>query len=197
MITRAGLCLWRRLDRPGLELLWLSDEPSGPLARSNVVDGGNVPYAVGYEWALDPSWRTRYLKVQLAQQVTRSMVIERIGETTWQVNGEARPDLEGCMEIDLSTTPFCNTLALRRFGPPPGGPGALVALYVSFPDLTCRPSRQKYERLDERRFRYVDLGAFRGFTAEIVVDQDGLVETYEGLFERADRIRSEAADLGF
>ena len=36
-------------------------------------------------------------------------------------NPVADPDLEGADEPDLSVTPFCNTLALRRFGPPPGG----------------------------------------------------------------------------
>ena len=39
----------------------------------------------------------------------------------------------------------------------------LTALYVTFPDLACEPSRQRYEQLGDAAFKYVDLGAQAGF----------------------------------
>jgi uncharacterized protein len=58
------------------------------------------------------------------------------------------------------------------------------ALYVDASDLSVQPSRQRYERLGERQWRYVDLGVAKGFKAVLDFDEDGIVTTYEGLFER-------------
>ena len=103
------------------------------------------------------------------------------------VDRRPRPDPEGCEEIDLSMTPFCNTLALRRFGPLPGGAGELTTLYVSFPDLRISPSRQRYERLGSHLFKYLDLGLSAGFEADLAVDEHGLVRHYPQLFERLEQ----------
>jgi hypothetical protein len=107
------------------------------------------------------------------------MLIERLGPESWQVDDQERPDLFGCDEIDLSITPFCNALALRNLG----GPGEITALYVSFPDLTLQPSVQRYDRLAERAYQYVDLGVATGFEARLDLDANGFVTRYEGLFE--------------
>ena len=177
---------WRRLDTPGIELLRLRFEGGAPHAGSTLIDAGAEPFAAEYEWRLDDSWRTRSLVVRVYQHDMTTLSLVRTGDTSWSVGGEARRDLDGCEEIDLSATPFCNTLALRRLGPAPGGAGELTALYVRLPELTCAPSRQRYERVSDRIFRYVDLGLSNGFEAELLVDDLGLIKRYEGLFERID-----------
>jgi hypothetical protein len=93
-----------------------------------------------------------------------------------------RADLDGCAEIDVSATPFCNGLALRHLGEKPG---ELTALFVRAPDLTVQPSRQCYERL-ENGWCYVDLGVAKGFTAVLTFDDHLIVRDYEGLFETLD-----------
>jgi uncharacterized protein len=175
---------WRRSDGRRLEVLRLSDTPGGLTAQSNVVDAGERSFSVEYEWVLDAAWRTRALRVRVVDEVVRHILVERTGDGTWRIDGHPRADLDGCEEIDLSITPFSNTLALRRFGPPPGGAGELTTLYLGFPSGPPVPSRQRYDRLDDRVFRYVDLGRFKGFEARLTVDEHGLVQMYEGLFER-------------
>jgi len=174
---------WRQIDGRSLEVVTISAQPTGARVRSDYLDAGSAPFSVRYEWILDAEWRTRSLSVRLAQGRDRGLAIERVGPASWRVDGSDRVDLDGCQEIDLAITPFSNTLALRRFAPAPGGAGELLALYVSFPDLTCSPSRQRYEQVDRDTFKYVDLGAHRGFEARLTVDGDGFVRTYQGLFE--------------
>jgi hypothetical protein len=175
---------WRRLDDAGLEVLRLANAPAEITAQSIVVDAGAQPFGLRYRWTLDSDWRTRSIHVQVDTGLVRELLIERLSASTWRIGGVDRPDLDGCEEVDLSATPFCNSLALRRFAPPPGGAGALTALYVEFPQLEVSPSRQRYEQLGPNAFRYVDLGAKAGFTARLDLDADGFVERYEGLFER-------------
>ena len=42
--------------------------------------------------------------------------LESDGEGHWQENGKDRPDLHGCIDIDIQATPFTNTLPIRRLG---------------------------------------------------------------------------------
>jgi hypothetical protein len=61
-----------------------------------------------------------------------------------------------------------------------------VMAWVSLPELEVSRSEQRYEHVRPGRVRYVDRGVHAGFTAELEVDEDGLVVRYPGLAERAD-----------
>ncbi|WP_425064214.1 putative glycolipid-binding domain-containing protein [Reyranella sp.] len=171
---------WRRLDEPGLELMTLSTTAFGLTVRSTLVHAGAEGFGLRYRWDLDTSWRTRTLHVERTDAVETSLTIERTGDTSWRVDGEPRSDLAGCHEVDVSATPFCNSLAIRRLG---AAGGDLLALFVDAPALSCQPSRQRYEPLGPRAWLYVDKGVSEGFTARLDLDEDGLVATYEHLFE--------------
>lgn len=172
---------WRRLDYPGLEIINIREDSEGWTARSVITDGSEEPFGLVAEWRLDADWRSRSLDLTLIHpEGERSLQIVRVGEASWRVNNQARPDLDGCAEIDVSATPFCNGLAIRHLN---GEPGELTALYVLASALSVEPSRQRYERLGPRQWRYVDLGVAKGFTAVLDFNSDRLVRSYEGLFE--------------
>jgi hypothetical protein len=97
-----------------------------------------------------------------------------------------RPDLDGAEQPDLSVTPFCNTLPIRSTPPDVREGHPFDVAFIDGPALTVTRSRQRYDRLAADRVRYVDLGLFKGFTAELTVDPQGLVIRYAGLFERVD-----------
>jgi uncharacterized protein len=171
---------WRRLDDPGLEILRVEENAHGIEVTSNLTFGGEPSFALSYEWSLDANWRTRTLMLEVAGPTHRVVKIERRGHTSWSVDGAAREDLDGCHEVDVSATPFCNALAIRRLG---GQSGEITALYVSVPELSIESSCQRYERRDDRHWRYIDLGAVKGFEADLELDEDRFVRRYQGLFE--------------
>lgn len=171
---------WRRVDEPGLELMTLSRNGSGIDVRSTLIHAGAQSVGLRYRWQLDPSWRTRSLRIDRTDDFDKSLFIERSGDTSWRIDGEARPDLADCHEIDVSATPFCNTLAIRHLGT---AGSELLALFVDASSLTCQPSRQRYEPLGPHAWRYIDKGVSDGFTARLDLDAEGLVTKYEHLFE--------------
>jgi hypothetical protein len=171
---------WRRLDEPGLELFRLHEVADVLEVRSWVVYAGKMPFALSYLWTLDRSWSTRSVRLDSYANLNRTCVLEREGTASWRVEGKPRPDLDGCMEVDLSATPFCNALAVRHLRQ---RSGELTTAYVDAPALTVTPSRQRYEALGPARWRYVDLGVAAGFEATLEMDADGLVARYQGLFE--------------
>ncbi|MFI9489045.1 putative glycolipid-binding domain-containing protein [Promicromonospora sp. NPDC052451] len=175
---------WRRTDVVGLERLELTAGPGGVTASGSVIcveDGG---FRLDHRWWLDPGWSARRVETEVWARGTRAaLVLERAG-SGWLVDGEPRPDLDGAEEPDLSVTPFCNTLPVRRMGAAPSL--VLDTAYIDGPALTVTRSRQRYDAAGPGRVRYVDLGLSRGFEADLTVDDAGLVVRYEHLFERVE-----------
>jgi uncharacterized protein len=179
-----SVVFWRRTDVQGLERLVLSLEANTVKVASTVMcveDGG---FRLDHRWELTSDWRAMSLHVErLGTDGRRLVVLERHGHT-WRVNGEPRPDLDAADEPDLSVTPFCNTLPIRRLLRSSQTSVTVDVAYVSGKDLTVTRSRQRYDRLGPLRFRYIDLGLSDGFRADLDVDEQGLVLRYEHLFER-------------
>ena len=97
--------------------------------------------------------------------------------------------LQGCLDVDISATPFTNTLPIRRLALQPGSTATLIMAYIAAPQMRLRVAQQRYTCLDATstggRYRFESLtqGAV-SFTAELPVDGDGLVLDYPNLFRR-------------
>jgi hypothetical protein len=109
------------------------------------------------------------------------------GEGHWKrASGEPLPELDGCIDVDISATPFTNTLPIRRLGLKPGESEELTVVYVRVPELLIGPERQCYGCLEAQ----ADGGLYRfealpsGFIADLPVDAGGLMLDYPGLFRR-------------
>jgi uncharacterized protein len=95
--------------------------------------------------------------------------------------------LQGSEYVDISETPFTNSLPIRRLGLVPGGSAELTVAYLERADRQPWPEPQRYTRLETGdgggTYRFVSLDG--GFSADLPVDLDGLVLDYPGLFRRA------------
>jgi hypothetical protein len=181
--------IWVPWEGPGLEHLRLVTSDGGVVANGLVigVEGGR-PFRIGYEIRCDGRWRVR--EVRAAAPDSGRPVLELLadGEGRWKRrSGEPVPELDGCIDVDISATPFTNTLPIRRLGLKHGESEELAVTYVRVPELLVGLERQRYGCLETR----ADGGLYRfealpsGFTAELRVDADGLVTDYPGLFRRA------------
>jgi hypothetical protein len=180
------IVFWRRTDVEGLERMALVVRESGIQASSTIVcveDGG---FRLDHTWQLTTDWRAVSLQVERAgADGRRVLALERDG-SGWRVDGRRRSDLDGAEEPDLSVTPFCNSLPIRRLLRSGDSTLTLDVAYVSGKDLTVTRSRQRYERWGSGRVRYVDLGVAAGFEADLEFDEHELVVRYQHLFERVE-----------
>jgi hypothetical protein len=185
--------LWRELFAPGVHWCELSRTETGWRLDGVVltVEEGQ-PLQARYEIALDHAWMTRDVAaiVRLGNDAERRLRLTVDADQRWQVAREpASPgfaddpsQFAGLADIDLAISPATNTLPIRRLNLDVGESAAVTATWVQFPDLTLEQLPQRYTRLDERRYRYESLDG--DFVAEIVIDDLGLVMSYEGLWER-------------
>ena len=177
---------WRRIDEVGLERLELHPEPGGLTASSTVLCLEAGGFRLEHRWRLAPDWRVLALQVERWGAAGHARLSIERHDDRWFVDGAHRPDLDGAEEPDLSVTPFCNAVPIRRLPAETGATLTLDTCYVDGPALTVTHSSQRYLRLGPNRVRYVDLGVASGFEADLELDDEGLVLGYEHLFERVD-----------
>lgn len=174
---------WTRVDDHGLEHLLLDETSADGVIVG--VDEQRRPFRVAYQLQWDASWRVRQARFAVTtDHGTRTVDLESDGSGRWR-DGERRalPDLDGCLDVDIWPTPFTNTFPIRRDAMAVGDKRVVTVAWIAAPELTVRPSRQAYTRLAERRYRFESLDG-SGFSTELLVDADGLVIEYDGLFRR-------------
>jgi hypothetical protein len=181
--------MWTPWDGRGLEHLRLRVEESSIEADGVVIgEEDRVVFRARYVIRCDPGWRTREMVVDPLDG-RDPLHLRSDGEGNWSdTSGQDVPELEGCTDVDLSATPFTNTLPIRRLDLGVGGSSEIAVVYVDVPDMRPDASRQRYTCLERNTdgglYRYEDRGSFRGFTADLPVDADGLVLDYPGIFRR-------------
>jgi hypothetical protein len=178
--------IWRSDDGIGAEYLFLEEDASGIVADSVVLATSDVvPSRTHYRATLDTGWRIRELSIMVenAGQESRSLQLQSDGEGHWRnAAGTPLPDLDGCLDIDISATPFTNTLPIRRLALQPGQVESIRVLYIHVPTLEIEPWDQRYTGLAPGLVRYESLAS--GFQRDLTIDDDGLVVDYPDLFTR-------------
>ncbi len=175
---------WALAEGVGAEHLSVRGTAEGVVAEGVVVGArGGTPYGLRYRVACDTLWRVREAVLSLAGE-DRHLHLRADGEGNWQDgSGQSVEALRGCVDIDISATPFTNTLPIRRLGLVPGEAREILVAYVAVPALAPEPVRQRYTCLEAGQlYRYE--GLFRGYVGELAVDEDGLVLDYPGTFRR-------------
>lgn len=172
---------WRDAAGRGRQSLVLLSGDDAITARGRVEPGDEVPFAIEYTVVCDGSWRTR--EVELIEPASgRRIMLLADGAGAWRSGDDSLPALHGAIDVDISATPFTNTLPIRRSPLDVGEYVDIVTAYVSVPELTVSPDPQRYTRLSERVYRFDSLDG--DFTREITVDELGFVVEYPGLFSR-------------
>jgi uncharacterized protein len=172
---------WRALAWPGWEHLEVRESAGGIDARGVIIgEFDGVRYGAAYRAALDSNWVVRSIRIERTDGETLTLLSDGAGRWT---DGDGRPleALDGGIDIDLSGSPFTNTLPIRRHRFTTGKPEPFDMAWI--PLSTLRPFRdgQVYTRLADGRFRYQ--AADRSFEQVIEVDADGFVVRYPTLFE--------------
>lgn len=176
------LARWRRDDRPGLEALTVERREGALAVQGNLILVLDDRVSeVDYRLTYGVDWGFVRGTVRSAEgSATRTLELVRREGGEWLVDGTPRPDLAGCVDLDLMVTPFTNTPPLWRLDPAPGGACPLRVAWVRFPELTVSGVRQEYVRLDAgdppRRFLYRNLET--GFEDALEVDEQRLVVAY-------------------
>jgi len=174
---------WQDWAANGLEHLVLRDGGTGWLAESVVTgDADGQRFAARYLVECDREWRSTKVEVRVVG-TGEGVMLSSDGAGNWRDGAEKLPALNGAIDVDITATPFTNTLSIRRLGLEAGQSADILVAYIDVPSLTVTADPQRYICLEPmRRYGFESQGG--DFVREIEVDEHGLVVLYPGLFKR-------------
>jgi hypothetical protein len=173
--------LWRRLDRPGHEFARVAQTDSGwTLSGTAIFVHESAPCRLDYAVVCNERWETTNGKVSgRVGKDEVSIDVAVLPGGIWRSNGTEVPGVRGAIDIDLNFSPSTNLLPIRRLNLGVGQEAAVRAAWLRFPSLVFEPLEQTYRRIDAATYRYESAGG--RFTADLTVDDAGLVTFYPGL----------------
>jgi hypothetical protein len=179
--------MWAQVGETGLEHLHLSQQKGAIIADGLVLlKEQNVPLRVHYTVRCDSKWITREVSLHVVGLAGPRQRLTSDGTGHWFRRGHKLAALDGCLDVDINVTPFTNTLPIRNLALKPGESAEISVVYLTVPELSFQPARQRYTCLELTpeggRYKYESLSS--GFTREITVDADGLVIDYPDIWQR-------------
>jgi hypothetical protein len=172
---------------------WLAEHAQVDLLDDGVLATGvqlgvePEPYRLDYLLDVPHEWITRRLEIAASGAGwRRSLTLEHDGAGRWTADGERLTDVDGALDCDLAFSPLTNLMPVRRSAlHEHAGSEDFLMAWVSVPDLRVHASPQRYEHVRPGVVRYVSRDG--DFTAELELDDDGLVVRYPRLAERVVR----------
>jgi hypothetical protein len=210
-VTESGLVLrrvaWTKESVVGMEFAAVELWRDRLSARVVAIADDPVPYRLDYSLETGPDFVTRLLRLTTAGEGwTRSLALTRDEAGDWQADAEsdgegsqslAEPGgdlaaIAGALDCDVAHSPVTNSMPVLRDRLLAGaGAHDYLMAWVSLPNLSFQPSRQRYVSTPDVSttgiVRYESLDG--DFTADLTFDTDGLVIDYPQLGRRLGQAR--------
>lgn len=176
--------IWSGREYHSLENCLLNVSTAGVEITSTVIGQyKGTLYHLDYKIKTNPRWETILVEFHSRLNfLKKSARLERDGAGNWILNGNPAGIFKECFDVDISLTPFTNTLAIRRLQLAKDESQEIKVVNCNILENEITPVRQRYTRLSAIEYRYENVP--NDFEATIVVDQFGLVVDYPKLFVR-------------
>src|SRR5829696_715985 len=178
---------WERADEArGFSIARRERLAEGWLFHGSEVLVGEDTLSCTFSVLVGADWVTRRVGARAVSAAGESRRVLEAVDGRWTVDGAPRPDLDGCVDVDIAATPLTNTFPIRRLAHLAVGERATSGVgWVDVPALRVTRVDQTCERLGDQRglarWRYSD--PLHG-AVELTVDTEGLVVDYEGFARR-------------
>lgn len=139
------------------------------------------PFAVSYEILVSERFNARSLIVERTELGIKRRLEIQYRRDAWFVDDKERTDLRKCTDVDIEASPVTNTIAIRRTRLKLGQRVNLAVVWVRFPSLEITCLQQRYKRMAARKYLYESAS---GFSAELQVDDFGLVTRYGNIWKQ-------------
>lgn len=175
--------LWEGIANDTEEHCSVNFLDTGIVVRSEIEGWAEtVPVYAEYIIKLDLQWNVQEFEIEFHvsdHQHAFHLICDTSGNWT-DKEGNAYPEFKGCTFIDITLTPFTNSLPINNLGLAIGESREFDLIYIDVLETQMRTDRQKYTRLNDNSYRFEnDEG---NFIAEITVADDCFVTDYPELF---------------
>jgi hypothetical protein len=182
--------LWTGREYYSLENCLITSKDTGNSITSTIVGSyQNKIYTVEYFLETDNKWLTRL--VNLTCKINNkeyNLELKRGINNSWVLNDEINNDFDNCLYVDISVTPFTNTLPVNHLQLALNEKRTIKAIYINVLEQEIKAVEQVYQKLSDAKYLYQNVP--NDFEAIIEFDESGFVVDYPNLFYRTAVLKS-------
>lgn len=146
-------------------------------------EGYEKPWQISYSLTINARWEVQTVSIEVMSEQDYTIQLSKNDQQQWvNENGEHLPEYDGCVDIDISFTPFTNTLPINRLQLTKGESKHMPVLYIDVQQGICKSVKQRYVNKGDKIYKYENEDS--GFTSELLVDNEGYVVDYPGIWQR-------------
>ena len=177
--------LWTGIEYHSLENCLITFTNKGAEITSSIIGAyADKLYKVDYRISTNHLWQTISFEIKTRlNNLIETISFQSDGAGNWNADAKSMELFNGCIDIDISLTPFTNTLPINRLKLAEGQSEKIKVLYIDTLNQQTRPVYQLYTRLSQTEYKYQNVP--NDFESIITVDESGLVVKYPDLFERS------------
>lgn len=175
--------LWKGIIYNSLEYFNLTQADNVFVAKSKIVGTYNDNiYSVNYHLIIDSEWLIQNFHITYEVNGMEKMLQGDKIMNKWEINGQIDEDFTDFKFIDISLTPFTNTLPIKNINMPLAQENEIHVIYLDILNGSITPVKQKYIKKNDDMYRFENVP--NDFEADIKIDSFGLVEFYPELFQK-------------
>lgn len=175
--------LWQGIAFPSLEYFSLQEKEDYYIVASKIIGSYQQKiYSASYRLIINKQWKIEEFLIDSEVNMTKNILTGKKTGINWEINHFDNPSFKGFHYIDISLTPFTNTLPIDNLQLKIGDSKEIDIIYIDLINSDITPVRQRYTRTDLHEYLYENIVS--DFTAYIQVDENGLILNYPGLFEK-------------
>ena len=174
--------VWEGTDAKSMECVsWQIIENKIIISSHITGVSGDIPFAIHYLLEADQNWIVKQVLVNDLLNPSNNIQLNGDGKGKWFHGTELLSMAEGCIDVDLSLTPFTNTLPIRRLQWQEGKRQTIQVIHIGLPELQMVRAEQHYTMLSPQQFLFESSDHF---SAELSLDENKMVIDYPGIAKK-------------
>lgn len=175
--------IWQGITFQSLEYFNLKENDKNIQVASKIIGCyENNIYSVDYQLTIDSEWNIQEFMIESEINTVKNRLTGKKDQDEWEINNAINPDFKGFNFIDISLTPFTNTLPINNLKLAENDTQEIKVIYIDVLNSLVKPVTQQYTRIAFNTYHYDNLQT--DFKSDIVVDENGLVVNYPKLFDK-------------
>jgi len=171
--------VWEGTDAKSIECLsWQKTDDNIIISSYLTGVSGDVPFAIHYLLQTDANWTVKQVLVNDLLNTQNNIQLNGDGKGKWFHGTEVLTMTEGCIDVDITLTPFTNTLPIRRLPWEQGKKQTIQVVHILLPELQMARAEQHYTMLSPQKFLFESGDHFR---ADLSLDENKMVIDYPGI----------------